>query len=97
MYLIYVIEKLIGRYGTIKEAMDIKMTAPSKKIAIEWIEENKEEGGYGTKDMGSTGSSSFVTEKWTWSPRAFSIRAVVPTAPTTIPSTCPCWTIIVPK
>lgn len=44
MYLIYVIEKLIGRYGTIKEAMDIKMTAPSKKIAIEWIEENKEEG-----------------------------------------------------
>lgn len=44
MYLIYVIEKLIGRYGTIKEVMDIKMTTPSKKIAIEWIEENKEEG-----------------------------------------------------
>ena len=44
MYLIYVIEKLIGRYGTINEVMDIKMTAPSKKIAIEWIEENKEEG-----------------------------------------------------
>lgn len=39
MYLIYVIEK-----GTIKEVIDIKMIAPSKKIAIEWIEENKEEG-----------------------------------------------------
>ena len=44
MYLIYVIEKLIGRYGTIKEVIDIKTIAPSKKLAIEWIEENKEEG-----------------------------------------------------
>ncbi len=44
MYMIYVVEKLIGRYGTIKEVMEIKMTAPSKKIAIEWIEENKEVG-----------------------------------------------------
>ena len=31
--------------------------------------------------MGSTGRSSFRTVKWTWSPRAFSIRAVVPTVP----------------
>ena len=49
----------------------------------------KEEARYSRNSMGSTLSSFLLTAKWTWWPRAFSMRAEVPTAPMVWPmDTC---------
>ena len=52
--------------------------------------EEKKKLPYRRNSIGSTGSSSLVTVKWTWSPRAFSIRALVPTVPMVCPMVTGC-------